>query len=1119
MGTASKVLGLIFCFAAIASFAQEVSPRPLITEPVIESQLVTLKGNTHPSARPQFDVGAAPPDLPLNRMLLVLKRSPEQDHALRTLLDMQQDKASPHYHKWLTPNEFGTRFGPTDQDIQTVTGWLQSHGFEVNRVTHGRTVIEFSGTEAQVEDALHTSIHKYLVNGEEHWANTNDPQIPAALAPAVAGVWSLHDFRKMPNLRISPEKLVTKYTPGKKPNTTLGSSFGTIYSLSPADYATIYNINPLYSIGKYGQGVTIAVVARSDLFNGGQDVYNFQEVFDPLCCGGVQIVLDGPDPGDLGGREEAEATLDATWSSAIAPGATVKLVVSASTNSTDGVDLSELYIIDNNLGSVMTESFGSCDVFAGQSEAQARSLVSEQGAAQGITYMVSSGDSGTAGCDDPNVAPATNGQAVNVLGTPFNVVVGGTQFDEGGSESKYWSSQNAQNGGSALSYIPEVVWNESCSACQSPELFASGGGVSLYPKSKPTWQFGVTGIPNDSARDQPDVALPAAFQLQDNPYLLCLEGSCVPDFQGYIYLWLIGGTSASAPSFAGMMALVDQQNGPQGQANYVLYRLAANENSSFSQCNASSTTTLPASSCVFNDVTVGNNSVAGQTGFSAGTGYDLATGLGSVNVNNLVTNWNTANFQATTTALSPASVTATHGSTATLTVSVAGNSANPTDGDVALITSNNQGVGFVTLNGSASRSAQVNNLPGGSYTLTAQYGGNTTFAPSPPSSPINVTISPENSTTSVEAIDQYGSTFTTGPYGSFVYVRADVKGLSGHGIPTGTVSFTDSSQNINPGWYALNSEGDTAILNLTTFFAVGQHSMKGIYSGDPSFNTSTSAAVNFSITKASTGTALTSAGAPQGATLTATINTASLGNPPSGSVTFFSGSNNLGSAGMQTSNGPYGPVAFASLSAPQLANGQYTITANYSGDTNYLTSSSGPTAITIQPDFSVQLSTTAVPIQSPGGSGFITVAMTDLDGFTGTVTFSCSGLPAESQCVFSPTSLSGTGSTNLTITTHAKTGMLKPNLLSHQWSLAFAMFGMMAGGVFVLGVPRGRRRRHNISLAVLLGALTVSCGGGGGANNQGPPPDSGTPQGIYTVTLTATSGTTSHSTQFDLGVF
>ncbi|HEV2699596.1 MAG TPA: protease pro-enzyme activation domain-containing protein, partial [Terriglobales bacterium] len=330
---------LIFSFA-VSSRAQRIVQQPLITEAVDDGRLVTLKGHTHPLARPLFDIGKAAPDLPLQRMLLVLKRSPEQQTALHKLLDDQHDKASPNYHKWLTPDEFGREFGTADQDVGVVSGWLSSHGFQVDRVSHGRTVIEFTGVAAQVQEALHTEIHKYLVNGQEHWANDRDPQIPAALAPAVAGVWTLHDFRKQPRLHISPNVLKTKYTPGSRPDTTFKTSSGSVvHALSPADFAIIYNLNPLYQSGISGAG-KIAVVARSGLF--GSDVSDFRNVFG-VFGGFVRVINDGPDPGDLGGGEEAEATLDATWSGAVAPQAEVDFVLSSSTTTTDGVDLSELY--------------------------------------------------------------------------------------------------------------------------------------------------------------------------------------------------------------------------------------------------------------------------------------------------------------------------------------------------------------------------------------------------------------------------------------------------------------------------------------------------------------------------------------------------------------------------------------------------------------------------------------------------------------------------------------------------------------------------------------------------------------------------------------------------------
>ena len=233
---------LVILLLVICASAQQNLRQPLIRQPIDESRVVTLKGNTHPLAKRQFDMGVAPPDLPMDRMLLVLKRDPQQDYALHALLDDQQDKNSPNYHKWMTPATFGAQFGASDQDIQLVTGWLQTHGFQINHVSNGRSVIEFSGVESQVEQAFHTQIHSYmLANGEQHWANASDPKIPAALAPAVAGVWSLHDFKKK-----TDTKMYGHYQaqPGKMPlfTPTTGQ-----HALMPADYAIIYNLNPLYT--------------------------------------------------------------------------------------------------------------------------------------------------------------------------------------------------------------------------------------------------------------------------------------------------------------------------------------------------------------------------------------------------------------------------------------------------------------------------------------------------------------------------------------------------------------------------------------------------------------------------------------------------------------------------------------------------------------------------------------------------------------------------------------------------------------------------------------------------------------------------------------------------------
>ncbi|MGD0990203.1 MAG: protease pro-enzyme activation domain-containing protein [Candidatus Sulfotelmatobacter sp.] len=844
------------------------APHSLIVEAIDEAQLTVLKGNTPPLARPQFDLGTAPATLPMLRMQLVLKRSSDQEYALRKLLDDQQDKHSPSYHKWLTPTQFGQQFGPTDADIQTVTGWLQSHGFQVG-TTKGRTVLEFSGSASQVQQVFHTAIHKYIVNGEQHWANSSDPSIPTALTPAVAGVLTLHNFLKKPQIHVVSQPAAAQLVKGKKPQVTFPAQNGQpiTNALAPQDYAVIYNIGPTYTDNISGAGVTIGVVGRSNLFSSGEDVQDFQTIAFVLCCSVFEpnnIVLNGPDPGDLGGGEEAEATLDSTWSGAIAPNATVDLVVSASTNTSDGTDLSEIYIIENNLADIMTESFSSCEAFATDAQLAGTNALAQQAAAQGITYFVSTGDSGAEGCDDPSSPPASGPVSVNLLAsTPFNVAVGGTMFNENGDTSKYWGSEPPVQE-SAISYIPEDVWNESS---LTNGLWAGSGGASAGNigsggttpgVTKPSWQSGVPGIPVDGVRDLPDVSLTAASH---DPYLLCLDGSCVPDSTGEIFIYFVSGTSASAPSFAGIMALIDQQmGGRQGQANYVLYRLAASQTAYPAQCNASNTAAFPVSTCIFNDVTMGDNVVPGEVGtnYQATAGYDLTTGLGSVNVANLVSQWNTVTFNPTTTtlALNPAAIV--HGSPVTATISVAPSSGTGTPtGLISLLAATGTGLtgtssvaNFTLANGAVSQS--TSNLPGGGpYNVTANYAGDSTYAPST-STPFQVIVTPESSTTALSVLGFTSSgsqfNFTSGPFGSFVYLRADIAGASGHGTPTGSVTFSDTFGAIPGGnIFTLNS-GDqfqagsnTATPNGVTF-DTGTHTISASYSGDASFNASASAA-------------------------------------------------------------------------------------------------------------------------------------------------------------------------------------------------------------------------------------------------------------------------------------
>ena len=1114
--------------------------RPLITQPVDETRVTTLKGNTHRLARPQFDIGGAPANLPMDRMLLVLKRTPEQQSALTKLLDDQQDVNSPNYHKWLTPDEFGKTFGPSDQDVQAVTSWLQSQGFLVDRVSRGKTHIEFSGDAAHVQQAFHTPIHKYAIGGVEHWANANDPQIPAALVPAVAGVASLHNFHSRPQHVISPNKATITYV-NSKPQVNFS---GGVHALGPADFATIYNLNPLYQAGINGTNIAIALVGRSDIST--TDILDFESIFG-LPFSFPNMIVNGPDPGDVPG-DDVEATLDVTWSLAVARASNITLVVSASTNTTDGVELSKLYVVDNNMANVMSESFGICEAALTSSDLASIASLNEQAAAQGITHVVSTGDTGSAGCDNLGETVATGPVSVNALAsTPFTVAVGGTLFNDTASPSTYWNStNNSTTLASVKSYIPEKVWNETCTTTCTPNdapLAAGGGGASKVNGSvifaKPAWQSGVSGIPNDGARDLPDVSLTAAIH---DGYVLCFAGSCS---QGSAFI--IGGTSASAPAFAGMMALVDQkmaqvnpsQGARQGQANFVLYKLAAKE--TFSSCNASS---KPAAACIFNDVTSGNNCVPGVPGYgpscttyAAKTGFDLATGLGSVNATNLVNNWNTVTFRPTLTTLTLNSgnpVNIVHGQPVPVQVTVAPSSGTGTPtGDVSLITNssvNPAGFALLTLS-SGSATSNTNELPGGSYNVTAHYGGDSTFAPSDSvGTAVTVTAEPSTTSLSVLGFDSTGRPIpvSSSPYGQPIYLRADISAQSltssTHVFPTGSVSFNDNGGYIEID--AVNASGNSETARGLFTLPAGTNSITAAYSGDPSFAPSASTTSSLTVTQAATATAITASATTvalgSNADLTAMINTTSAGFIPTGTVTFTSGGTPIGTAPALVSISGAGNLqtgqfvaaqSIARFSTSQLPLGQNTVMAQYPGDNNYSGSTSAPMVVNVVPDFSLPATLSAVTIAA-GQSGTTTLTVTGKISYNGTINFtaaSCSGLPSLATCSFSPASVTGSGKTTITVSTTA------PHSAALQHFGVFASGGGLLAGVVFLGLPSLRRSRRFLGLLALACLATaVACGGGGGGGSR--PPIPGTPPGTYNVAVSATSAGLTHKTSFTLTV-
>lgn len=1202
---------------ASATVSAASLPRPLITAPLDESRRIVLKGNTHPLARLANDRGSAPDSQPMRRMILVLKRSAEQEAALRSLLDTQQTPGSQNYHRWLTPAQFGRQFGPADSDLEAVKAWLESHGFQVAGVSQGRTTIEFSGTAGQVQQAFRTPIHSFEVNGEQHWANVSDPSIPSALAPVVHGVLSLHNFPRHAQSTVHATPVPSRATASGTPSPlfTYTSGKSTLYGVGPTDFATIYNVLPLWNAGIDGTGQTIAIVGETNIHL--SDIETFRSIFG-LPAKDPKVIVNGPDPGIIG--DEPEAVLDVSWSGAIARNATIDLVVSATTESSLGVDLSALYIVDNNLAPVLSESYGECETTLGNSGNAFYNALWQQAAAQGITVVVAAGDGGSAGCDDFNSQSfALDGLAVSgFASTPYNVAVGGTDFNQTpATASKYWSAtNNSATGASALGYIPETTWNQSCAGLGAGNCTYSGNDLNIVAGSggpsscstldstgactagygKPAWQTG-TGVPQDGVRDLPDVSLFASAGFNNSFYIMCegdlglfgiitgMQNPCSLTNNQFIGM---GGTSAAAPAFAGILALVNQKTAArQGNANYALYNLAAQSGAS---CN-SSTAPASGSSCVFYDVTAGNNSVpcafgspncgaASTNGYgilvdpnnpanpawTAGPGYDLATGLGSVNAANLVNAWSTAAFTPTTTTLTNVSpMNLVHGQTVNVSATVAPQSGSGTPtGSVALMaapTGQSLGLGsFSLVNGAATGNTSV--LPGGTYNVTAHYPGDGVFAASD-SAPVQVTVAKENSQT-VPTLEVYSLTsqnvsqgFTatnTVPYGSVFFLRSDVTNAAGAscapnptqtgvGCPTGTVKFTLNGSPLDMGSYSLNTQGYAEDQSLALeFTSVGAYSIQAQYGGDASYNPSSAA---FSATVAPGPTFLdyfeitdltpqyNSSGLPtyiawsgQLFHVLASARDQSVLAAPTGTISILeNGSPAPGTPALNPFNGSYSG-GFSSLGFGYLQEtlpitidtpGSYTFTASYPGDAHYAGSQAAyPLAVTVQDTtFNITPPVPNVTIAAPGQSGTTTVTLAGVDNFAGQVAVTCT-LPAamtEATCP-SATAVLGNVSTAAVPLTITTTG---PHKLAQNHVPGMGAYGFGVLACTLLFVFPGRRQRNLFAGLVLLACL-ASLGGCGGSSTPTTQTDAGTPAGTYTVNITAASMNITRTATFTVTV-
>jgi subtilase family serine protease len=700
----------------VSAASETVAPNARILAPIDNAARVTLAGNTRPEATAANDRGQVDDSQPLEDMQLLLSRSPARQAALDAYVASLSDKSSPNYRKWIAPTLIGENYGVALSDLDQVVDWLKSSGFIVNVVYPNRVLIDFSGTAAQVREAFGTEIHSYEVDGARHIANASDPTIPAALAPVVAGIVSLHDF--MPHPLRKP-----------RPDYTFTNSGSTYYAVTPPDLATVYNLNPLFAAGYTGKGQSIAVIEDTNVYTAadwtafrkefglsGYSFGSFTQVH-PLPPSGNNNCLN---PGVVVGND-AEAILDAEYASAAAPNAAIELYSCTDTSTTFG----GLIALENLLNSsarppaAVSISYGECEAENGAAANAIYYATYEQAVAEGVSVFVSAGDEGAASCDADQTT-ATHGIGVSAFAsTPYNVAVGGTDFGDtyAGIDSTYWNPDNTKTFASAVSYIPEIPWNDSCASelistyvgfattfgstgfCNSATGTADflstaagsggpsgcatgtpsisgvvGGTCKGYPK--PSWQS-LVGVPEDGVLDIPDISLFAANGVWGHYYVFCYSdpakdqggAPCTGAPSGWSGA---GGTSFASPILAGIQALVTEKWGRQGNPNPVYYAIAASEYGAAgrSTCNSTLGNAI-GSACVFHDVTLGDidvncaalvsgkgsksastpyncyldgtangalstSSKSYSPAYKTATGWDFATGIGSVNAYNLV---------------------------------------------------------------------------------------------------------------------------------------------------------------------------------------------------------------------------------------------------------------------------------------------------------------------------------------------------------------------------------------------------------------------------------------------------------------------------------------------------
>ncbi len=601
---------------------------PALCGGVAHAQVIRLP-NSHP-----LDVSALKPNLvssnrPLNlRIALALRNRAQMEKLLRE----QQDPASPQYHRWLTPEQFAAQFGPAPADVQAVERWLSHAGFRVTGQI--ASMLQVQGTIGQAASLF--AVQFAGSSDGRLYANLQDPAIPSQFASVISAIDGLnnlvhanHSATQMPPIGASLDVLsfrgessvpmtLAENVPSAEPRPersgpgvlpSYENQFGVAFG--PSDFYTFYDENSLLNYGIDGSGGgCFAVVEDSDFSDAAVSAFN--STFSLPAVSLTRIFVDsGTNPGYT--SDEVEALIDVEWGHAVAPGAAVRAYIG------DGSLLGAQALVDALAQAVQDNTCTSIDLsfyFCGGQRSFYTEILGklyQQAALQGQSVFVSSGDEGAAGlvfnAKQNACVTATSRHVNEAAADPYVTAVGGTQF-----------VPNYNGAGQDQGSVPENTWNETVTqGGTTTHLGASGGGASPI-FVKPAFQAG-PGVPNDNKRDVPDVAL-AAGLLQPGYFL----GDDPNQNGGALLDCCFGGTSVGAAIWAGIAQLIGQLDLQRGSAgacggtgrcgsmNPRIYLLG-------DQMDTAATG--------IRDVTSGNNSFNGVTGFSAHPGYDQTTGWGT----------------------------------------------------------------------------------------------------------------------------------------------------------------------------------------------------------------------------------------------------------------------------------------------------------------------------------------------------------------------------------------------------------------------------------------------------------------------------------------------------------